>query len=264
MRQQKRPREDLKPVKGHHCGCCSVFSWEKKKLDRFHEQYFSDSLTGSKKSQHYLNPTVSHGGVRCLTCGCFTCHHCVVGLHKAILKDHPNIQDPWVLATRQTSPDEILCIAVGHCCMLKSEIPEKPSVAMLSSCAEAVLAGANHYYQYDLSIGSTPLNCVDVFSLGAAGSNVPVTHAVFPIHVAVEIANGNHSIKMLDLVGPVLSVPSPLLPSLPKGFNKTLYRIKVVTVKSTTMETPLFGKQIIYSSQMVVDQNVISPVFFVY
>jgi hypothetical protein len=41
------------------------------------------------------------------------------------------------------------------------------------------LAGATHYYQYDLAIGSTPQRCVDVFSLGAAGSNSPVTHTFF-------------------------------------------------------------------------------------
>ena len=118
---------------------------------------------------------------------------------------------------------------------------------MLSPSAEAVLAGADHYYQYDLSVGLTPLNCVDVFSLGAAGSNIPVTHAVFPIHVAVEIANENRSIPLLDLKGPVLSVHTPLIPDLPYGFNKTFYRIKVVTVKSTTLETPLLGKQTIDS-----------------
>jgi hypothetical protein len=133
-----------------------------------------------------------------------------------------------------------------------------------STSADAVLAGANHYYQYDLSIGSTPLNCVDVFSLGAAGSNVPVTHAVFPIHVAVEIANENLSIQNLNLIGPVLSVPSPVLPDLPYGFNKPFYRIKVVTIKSTTMETPLLGKQIIYSTQTIVDQNLSSPVFILH
>jgi hypothetical protein len=41
------------------------------------------------------------------------------------------------------------------------------------------LAGAAHYYQYDLAIGSTPRKCVDVFALGAGGSNAPVTDAEY-------------------------------------------------------------------------------------
>ena len=82
--------------------------------------------------------------------------------------------------------------------------------------------------------------------------------------MAVEIANENLSIQNLNLTGPVLSVPSPLLPDLPYGFNKTFYSVKVVTIKSTTMETPLLGKQIIYSTQTIVDQNLSSPVFILH
>jgi hypothetical protein len=57
----------------------------------------------------------------------------------------------------------------------------KQSMTSLLPCADPFLAGATHYYQYDLVIGSTPRNFVDVFALGAAGSNAPVTHSVFPI-----------------------------------------------------------------------------------
>jgi hypothetical protein len=65
----------------------------------------------------------------------------------------------------------------------------KQSMASLLPCADPFLVGATRYYQYDLAIGSTPWNCVDVFALGAAGSNGPVTHAVFPIEIALIMAN---------------------------------------------------------------------------
>jgi hypothetical protein len=242
VRQQSRRRKDRKRRKGYHCACCSILSWEQKKFEQFHEQYFSGTLTGSRYSEYYLNPVVCKGGALCLSCGFFLCHDCVVSLHKAISNDHPNLLDPWLLATKDTSPDVIIHIAVGHCCVLKSQIQELPSVKMLSPSSVAIFEGANHYYQYDITIGSTPLNCVDVFSLGAVGSNGPVTHAVFPVHVAVEIANENHIIPLLDLTGPTLSVHSEALSNLPHGFNKTFYRIKIVTVNTTTLETPLLGK----------------------
>jgi hypothetical protein len=255
VRQHTRRRKDRKRRKAYHCGCCSILSWEQKKFDLFHEQYFSESLTGSRFSEYFLNPPPCDGGALCLSCGIFLCHDCIVALHKAIKKDHPNLQDPWLLATRETSCDGIIQIAVGHCCLLKTQKKELPSVTMLSPSGVAILAGANHYYQYDLSIGSTPLNCVDVFSLGAVGSNGPVTHAVFPVHVAVEIANKNLNIPRLDLTGTIISVCSPVLSNLPYGFNKTCYKIKVVIVKSTTLETPVLGKLIMYYINTVVDSN---------
>jgi hypothetical protein len=66
---------------------------------------------------------------------------------------------------------------------------------------------------------------VDVFALGAAGSNAPVTHAVFPIEIALVMVNGKHQIPLLDLKGPTLTVHSTVLSSLPDGFNKSLYSI---------------------------------------
>jgi hypothetical protein len=170
----------------------------------------------------------------------------VVALHSAIEKDHPNLQDPWLQATKHTSAEKIIEIAVGHCCALNSPYcklkQETLPLTMPPPSAEAVLVGANHYYQYDLSVGSTPPNCVDVFSLGASGSNAAVTHAVFPVQVALAVANENHSIQNLDLTGPTLNVPSPLLSILPDGFNKAFYRIRIVTITCTSTLTPVLGK----------------------
>ncbi len=53
--------------------------------------------------------------------------------------------------------------------------------SQLLPSVDPILACATHYYQYDLAIGSTPRKCVDVFALGAAGSNAPVTHGVFQL-----------------------------------------------------------------------------------
>ena len=99
---------------------------------------------------------------------------------------------------------------------------------MQTTAVEAVLAGANHYYQYDLAIGSTPSNCVDVFSLGASGSNAAVTHAVFPVHIAMSVANEHHSIPNLELIGPIVNVPSRLLLSLPKISPNNPIRLKLL------------------------------------
>ena len=246
-RTQTRRRADWKRVpRVQNCECCSVFSWEKKKFDKFYQLYFSDTLRGSASEQYLLIEPSCFGGVRCLTCATFICHDCVVAVHKAINDDHPELDDPWVQATKHTSPGEILEIPVGHCCILRAPYhalkQEPPPVALLSTSAEAILAGANHYFQYDLAIGSTPPNCVDVFSLGSSGSNVAVTHAVFPIQVAVAVANGNHTIPKLNLTGPTVKVQSKYLTSLPTSFNKAFYRIKVVTITTTTTETPLLGK----------------------
>jgi hypothetical protein len=105
-----------------------------------------------------------------------------------------------------------------------------------------LLAGANHYFQFDLALGSTPRNCVDVFSLGASGSNAAVTHAVFTIEVALAIQTEKHKIALLPLDGPTFIVNSSELVSLPIGFNKSSYRIKVVTVDSTRTDSPKLGK----------------------
>jgi hypothetical protein len=182
--------------------------------------------------------------VVCLSCANFVCHDCVVALHAAIEIDHPTLQDPWVQATRNTSRNVIIEIAVGHCCVLKDYAvqPETLPLTMQTTAVEAILAGANHYYQYDLIVGSTPATCVDVFSLGASGSNAAVTHAVFPVHIAMSFANEHHSIQNLELIGPIVNVPSRMLLSLPKSFSKESYKIKVVTINSTTSETPLLGK----------------------
>jgi hypothetical protein len=57
--------------------------------------------------------------------------------------------------------------------------------------------------------------CVDVFSVGAAGSNAPVTHAVFPIEIALVMANEkDKNIPLLDLDGPTLTVHSTVLSSM--------------------------------------------------
>jgi hypothetical protein len=105
-----------------------------------------------------------------------------------------------------------------------------------------LLAGATHYYQYDLAIGSTPQNCVDIFLLSASKSNAPVTHAVFPIDIAMDIPRGNHIVPLLDLDGPIVPVHSEELSMLPSGFNNSNYIIKVVKINSTRMDTPRIGK----------------------
>ena len=140
-----------------------------------------------------------------------------------------------------SSREHVIQISVGHCCILK-EKEVKQSMTSLLPCADPFLAGATHYYQYDLAIGSTPRNCVDVFALGAAGSNAPVTHAVFPIEIAVVMANEKHHIPFLDLNGPTLTVPSTVLSSLPDGFNKSFYSVKVVTIDCIRNDAPPLGK----------------------
>jgi hypothetical protein len=98
----------------------------------------------------------------CSRCGIYVCHHCVEALHHAIGKDHPNHEHPWLESMRTSTIDGILCVSVGHCCMLEEE---KTRVNSLLPSVVASLAGDAHYFQYDLSIGSTPSNCVDVFLL---------------------------------------------------------------------------------------------------
>jgi hypothetical protein len=54
-----------------------------------------------------------------------------------------------------SSREYVIQISVGHCCIMK-EKEVKQSMISLLLCADPFLAGAAHYYQYDLEIGSTP------------------------------------------------------------------------------------------------------------
>jgi hypothetical protein len=125
------------------------------------------------------------GGGECKSCGHFLCHDCLCALHKAIKTNHPNIQDSWLEATMHYYYIWSLLYYEGEA----SETAHDISLALM----DAFLAGATHYYQYDLAIGSTPRRCVDVFSQGAAGSNAPVTHAVLSIEIALVMVNEKHT-----------------------------------------------------------------------
>ena len=125
---------------------------------------------------------------------------------------------------------------------MKAQQVKQPTRSSVSPCLDPFLAGATHYYQYDLAIGSTPPNYVDVFSPGAAGSNTPVTHAVFLIETVLDLVSENHDIRLLDLDEPTLKVHSSVLVSLPRGFNKPFYQIKVVTINCTCTEAPPLDK----------------------
>ncbi len=74
----------------------------------------------------------------------------------------------------------------------EGEAQVRQPIASFSLSAAPILAGATCYYQYDRAIGSTPRSCVVIFSLGAAGSNVPVRHNVFPSERALESAKEKH------------------------------------------------------------------------
>ncbi len=198
-----------------------------------------------------LSPPPCDGGVECIACGSFFCHDCLCAVCQAIQENHGDLQDSWLEATSTSSPDSVLKIPVGHCCRFKDEkvsaredtLAERSKLATSMTMSTApLLAGTNHYYQYDIAIGSTPQECVDIFSLGASASNAPVTHAVFPIDIALDVARGNHIVPLLDLDGPIITVPSEELSVLPTGFNKANYRIQVVKIATTRMDTPRPGK----------------------
>ena len=155
--------------------------------------------------------------------------------------NHPNLQDSWIEVTSQSSPNSVLRIPVGHCCWLKEKMKKKPEKSQSMPTAP-ILSGAMHYYQYDLTVGSTPGLCVDVFALGASALHAPVTHAVFPIAIALEIAKENHTIPLLELNGKTVTVDSVELAMLPSGFNKPNYKIKVVKISTTRTNVPPTGK----------------------
>jgi hypothetical protein len=83
---------------------------------------------------------------------------------------------------------------------------------------------------------------VDVFALGAGGSNAPVTHAVFPIEIALIMANKKRNIPLLDLHGSTLAMCSTGLSPLLDGFNKSFYSIKVVRIDCTCNDAQPLGK----------------------
>jgi hypothetical protein len=241
QRGSKKSRASSKRLRSRHCCGCSILSWEKKKFDLFHQRYFSETLSGLQYEQYLLSPAACNGGVICNTCGTFFCHDCVCAVHKEIKKDHPDLQDSWMEATSMSSAESVLTIPVGHCCRMKEKITKEPATPHPMSTAP-ILAGATHYYQYDLAIGSTPLECVDIFSLGASAVNAPITHAVFTIGVALEIARDKHILSLLELDGPTVTVESVELSMLPSGFNQPKYKIKVVKIVTTRTNAPPIGK----------------------
>ncbi len=56
------------------------------------------------------------------------------------------------------------------------------------------------------------------------------------------MANEKTCIPLLDLNGPILKVHSKVLSSLPDGFNKEFYLIKVVAIDSTRNDCHPLGK----------------------
>jgi hypothetical protein len=116
--------------------------------------YFSNS---DNHEQHWLSQQVFSGGVECLLCGHFLYHDCVYAFCEVIKTDHPELQDSGLEATVHLSPEHVMPIPVGHCCVMKEKEVKQPMTFLLPS-VDPFLAGATHYYQYDLAIGSTPWN----------------------------------------------------------------------------------------------------------
>jgi hypothetical protein len=68
-------------------------------------------------------------------------------VHKAIKKDHPDLQDSWMEVTYNSSPESVYKIPVGHFCQLK-EKKVKLLVASMSMSTAPIITGSTHYYQY--------------------------------------------------------------------------------------------------------------------
>jgi hypothetical protein len=65
-------------------------------------------------------------------------------LHKAIKTDHPNLLDSWLEATMHSSPEHVLQIPSGHCCIMKEKQVKHTMTSFLPSI-DPFLAGATHY-----------------------------------------------------------------------------------------------------------------------
>jgi hypothetical protein len=60
--------------------------------------------------------------------------------------DHPDLQDSWLEATMHSSPEHVIQIPVGHCCIMKEKEVKQPMPSLLPSDVDPFLAWATHYY----------------------------------------------------------------------------------------------------------------------
>jgi hypothetical protein len=145
-KRKGRKRKDLNRVRAKDCCGCSIISWEKKKFDKLNELFFSDThtLRETDYEQHWLVPPVCNGRVECNRCGNVLCHDCVCAFHKAIKSDHPDLDDSWLQATMDSSPEHVLQIPVGHCCIMKEkEVKKQPMTLLFRSNAHPLSRSFN-------------------------------------------------------------------------------------------------------------------------
>jgi hypothetical protein len=236
-------RGQRKKAKQQSCVACSIFTWEGKKWDSFHEKYFEGKLTGSRFESYALITDPCRGGVVCSKCKELMCFDCIIAFSKAISTNHPSLDLPWLVEVQEAaslagSRDDIVRPLgfLGNCCTMKHKYLEsKRKVQPVETPSKApLLGGATHYYQYDLIIGSTPTHCLDVFALGKCDDYSACTHAVFDVATAMKLELDGILPKEWDVVGEIMMVDIPQLAGLPPPFNKSQYAIKVVEVQMTT------------------------------
>jgi hypothetical protein len=61
----------------------------------------------------------------------------------SIKTDHPDLKDSWLEASMHSSPEHVLQIPVGHCCITKEKEVKQPMTSLLPS-VDPFLAGATH------------------------------------------------------------------------------------------------------------------------
>jgi hypothetical protein len=96
-------RGQRKKAKQQFCVACSIFTWEGKKWDSFHEKYFEGKLTGSRFESYALITAPCQGGVVCSKCKELMCFDCIIAFTKTISTNHPSLDLPWLVEVQEAA-----------------------------------------------------------------------------------------------------------------------------------------------------------------
>ena len=247
----KRRRRSHYRNNNKHCLLCSSWTWEEERLlDAFRQMD-----AGSLPSRMYmLDPSPCHEGKKCCACKRFICQDCInfFSFHFAKLR----------MSTPDFFHSKGQCL--GPCCWLGKKAWEQSlSTTELPTVrpSDDSFQGSIYLFEYNLTIGNTPVGNTDVFSYGKSRKcDHAILHGVFDDPQLLgckpkEVLSNDGIIYMLDTS---LVIPNKVHQLLPLPLCKAQLRVKVMTVDAVTTK-PAPEKGSLPTKEMAVNSLYVQP-----